>query len=43
MSKDSYGTIPQRAFEHPLLARLSDTAAELTGIGFMVVFPDKDG
>lgn len=43
MSKDSYGTVPQRAFDHPLLAKLSDTAAELTGIRFMVVFPDKDG
>lgn len=43
MSKDSYGTVPPGAFDHPLLAKLSDMASELTGIRFMVVFPDKDG
>lgn len=43
MSQDSHGTVPQGAFDHPLLAKLSDVASELVGIRFMVVFSDKGG
>lgn len=43
MSKDNDGTVPQGIADHPLLAKLSDMAAELAGIRLFVVFPDKDG
>src|ERR1035437_4533225 len=43
VSKDSDRPVPQGAFDHPLLAKLSDMAAELAGIRFLIVFPDKDG
>lgn len=43
MSQADYATVPQGAFDHPLLTKLSDMAAELAGIRFMIVFPDKDG
>lgn len=43
VNKDRDGTVPQGVFDHPLLAKLSDMAAELSGIRFIVVFPDKNG
>lgn len=43
MNKESNRIIPREAFNHPLLANLSDLAAELTGIRFLVVFPDNGG
>lgn len=43
MNEVSHGTVPPGAFDHPLLAKLSDMASELAGIRFLVVFPDQDG
>jgi len=34
---------PEKVFKHPLLARLSDLALQLTGIRFLIVFPKKEG
>jgi AraC-like DNA-binding protein len=34
---------PEKAFKHPLLAKLSEMALRLTGIRFLIVFPKNEG